>query len=206
MAEQLPAAAESTDSPVSQWRTERHAISREIHDEIAHSLLALQCKLQLLGAHQDSWAPGAWRLFSDATSAAASTLEQLRGLAARLRDPADPDISDNAATAPAAVPADAGEELFYVLREATLNALSHAHARSVVVDVQQSPGWLRMLVEDDGEGFEPDQLPAHLRVGLTSMRERMALVGGRLHIDSVLHSGTRVSIDVPCSASARSRG
>jgi signal transduction histidine kinase len=193
MDDRLSAAAATPGAPASGWSAERRAISRELHDDIAHSVLTMLSALERLEPHQDNWA--ARRLITDAKQSASQTLEKVRELAARLRDPADPG-HDAALCGDAS--ADLSTELFFVLREAMHNALSHARARKVVVDVKHSPERITAVVEDDGEGFEPDGLAPQQRVGLLSMYERAALVGGRLHIDSTRNRGTRVILHVPC--------
>jgi signal transduction histidine kinase len=176
------------------WRAERRALSREIHDDIAHSILVMMVTLERVELHQNTWEPAASRLFQDVREVAAVALEKVRGLAARLRDHAD-DHHDPA------LPEQSGElltELSYVLREAVNNALAHARARQLQVDVKHSPGRITAVVKDDGNGFDPERLAPHEQVGLLSMHERVALIGGRLQIDTARHRGTRVIIRVPC--------
>lgn len=188
------APAEAPVAPEVKWIAERRALSREIHDDIAHSILVMMVTLERVELHQNTWEPGARRLFLEVKERAAVTLEKVRGLAARLRDYADghQDL---------ALPEESSDlcmELSYVLREAVVNALAHAEARQVQVDVEQSPGRITAVVEDDGNGFEPERLAPHEQVGLLSMHERAALIGGRLHIDTARHRGTRVTIRVRC--------
>jgi signal transduction histidine kinase len=188
------APAETPGAPELTWRAERSALSREIHDDIAHSLLVMMIALDGIELHQGTWEPAAGRLFRDAREGAAPTLEKLRGLAARLRDHADGHQDPTS-------PGESGDlptELSYVLREAVVNAFAHAGARQVVVDIKQSPDRTIAIVEDDGKGFEPERLAPHEQVGLLSMRERAALIGGQLQIDTTRHWGTRVTIHVPC--------
>jgi signal transduction histidine kinase len=187
------AVAQTPDDPVLAWGAERRALSREIHDDIAHSLLVMMIALDRIELHQDTWEPAACRLFRDARQEAATTLEKVRGLAARLREHAD----DQQSPASHGKPGDMSRELAYVLREAVVNAFAHAGARQIVVDVEQSPDRTIVMVEDDGKGFEPDHLAPHEQVGLLSMRERAALIGGQVQIDTTPRHGTRVTILVP---------
>jgi protein-histidine pros-kinase len=76
------------------------------------------------------------------------------------------------------------------------NAARHARAEHVTVIATCAGGVQRVAVEDDGIGFDPAAV-AHHSVGLAGMRERLALVGGVLSVDSRPGQGTRVVAEVP---------
>jgi two-component system, NarL family, sensor histidine kinase UhpB len=187
-----PCEAPRADEP--RWRAECRALSREVHDDIAHLILVMMCTLERVEMHQGTWEPAASRLFRDVREVAAATLEKARGLAARLRNHAD----GHQDTALCGESGDVPTELSYVLGEAVTNALAHAGARQIVIDVKERRDRIVAVVEDDGVGFEPEGLAPHEQVGLLSMRERAALIGGRLQVDTARHQGTRVTIHVPC--------
>jgi signal transduction histidine kinase len=90
-------------------------------------------------------------------------------------------------------------EAFLILREAIRNALRHASPRLVLIGVALAPHELHAWVEDDGRGFVPANRagPVPAGNGLISMRERAALLGGRLTIVSVPGRGTHVGLLVP---------
>jgi signal transduction histidine kinase len=85
-----------------------------------------------------------------------------------------------------------------IAQEALQNALRHADARRVSVRLESNAHGLVLEVDDDGIGFEP-AAPAlrARRLGLTSMEERAARIGGRLSIRSTVGSGTTVRLEVP---------
>ncbi|MGY1708318.1 GAF domain-containing sensor histidine kinase [Geodermatophilus sp. SYSU D00758] len=86
--------------------------------------------------------------------------------------------------------------LYRIAQEALHNAARHAHARRVEVRLRAHGSTLALDVDDDGVGFRPDdEYPQHL--GLRSMRERAAMIGGALEIDSSPGAGTRVRLTVP---------
>jgi signal transduction histidine kinase len=88
--------------------------------------------------------------------------------------------------------------LYQVLRELLFNVVKHAETDSARIVARQTKSGVRVAVEDEGVGFGPDVLsgrPAGL--GLPSVRERLALVGGRFVVDSAPGMGTRVTIDLP---------
>jgi signal transduction histidine kinase len=86
------------------------------------------------------------------------------------------------------------DEVFLIIREAVRNTLAHGDPRLVLIDVDMAPHELRALVKDDGRGFVPD--PCVSGSGLASMRERAALMGGRLAISSTPGGGTSVELIV----------
>ena len=76
------------------------------------------------------------------------------------------------------------------------NVLKHAGATRVSVVLQRSAGLVTAVVEDDGVGFEADRLGGR-RLGVLGMRERAALVGGTLAVESGPGRGTTVIARVP---------
>jgi two-component system sensor histidine kinase UhpB len=70
----------------------------------------------------------------------------------------------------------------------------HADATQVVVSLQAVDGGLRLIVRDDGRGLGPG---SHDGAGITGMRERAMLVGGRLTVTSAPEQGSEVRFDVP---------
>jgi ligand-binding sensor domain-containing protein/signal transduction histidine kinase len=90
------------------------------------------------------------------------------------------------------------DELYRIGREAALNAFRHSQARQIEIELQYSPSRLRMLVRDNGCGFEPEviasALPGHW--GLIGMRERAERIGARLQVFSS-GAGTEVELSVP---------
>jgi signal transduction histidine kinase len=88
------------------------------------------------------------------------------------------------------------ESLYRVVREALHNVVKHANATQVTLRMQCVDNHLRIDVDDNGVGFRTEQnFPGHL--GLHSMRERMAALGGQIHIESGAGQGTRLSLLLP---------
>jgi signal transduction histidine kinase len=84
-----------------------------------------------------------------------------------------------------------------VAREALLNVEKHARAGSVVVTVAGVDDGLTIVISDDGVGFSADQ-EGHAGLGLSSLRDSLAEVGGRLSIVNAEDGGTTVRAWVPC--------
>lgn len=87
---------------------------------------------------------------------------------------------------------------FRVALEALANVRKHARAREVVVRLRPCEGGIRLVVQDDGVGFDPAAVgEASDHFGLAEMRERAELAGGWLEIESAPGAGTKVTCFVP---------
>ncbi|HXF37938.1 MAG TPA: sensor histidine kinase, partial [Actinomycetota bacterium] len=90
--------------------------------------------------------------------------------------------------------------LYRVAQEALTNAIKHARAGNVWVSVLSENGTARLVVRDDGVGFEPTDSPELVRTGhfgLASMRERVEMAGGSLRISSAPGRGTTLEAVLP---------
>ena len=91
------------------------------------------------------------------------------------------------------------EQVMRVTREALLNARRHAHAKHIVVHLEQQMAGAVVKVEDDGQGFDPKNPPVDggIHFGLSIMRARAARIGGQLAIQSAPGQGTQVILRWP---------
>jgi signal transduction histidine kinase len=92
---------------------------------------------------------------------------------------------------PATPLGEVGTNLLRILQEALTNARRHSGARKVLVSLRVEGDDLVVEVSDDGQGIDPE---AHAGIGLRSMRERTAALGGTLEVESNLGEGTRVRL------------
>jgi PAS domain S-box-containing protein len=90
--------------------------------------------------------------------------------------------------------------LYRVAQEALINAGEHASAKHVSVLSHRTPSMVRLVIEDDGKGFDLSQTPSEIQLGLVGMRERIHLVGGSMTVESSPGCGTTVSVSVPLPA------
>lgn len=87
--------------------------------------------------------------------------------------------------------------LFLAVREALSNAVKHARADLVRLEILNVEGWLQIAVEDNGCGFVPEEVAWEgTRDGLENMRQRMNEIGGRFSLLSQPGGGTRVEFSV----------
>jgi len=92
------------------------------------------------------------------------------------------------------------DEVFRIAGEALRNALRHAAARQIEVELRYDERQLRVRIRDDGKGIDPAVLREQGReghFGLPGMRERAKLAGGKLTVWSGLDSGTEVELSIP---------
>ena len=89
--------------------------------------------------------------------------------------------------------------IFRGIQELLGNVRNHAQATTVKVNVDVDDSRVRAVVEDNGQGFDPQTLTdgQHKSIGLSTLKERMELLGGQLEIESQPGHGTRVVMDVP---------
>ena len=91
--------------------------------------------------------------------------------------------------------------LFRVLQEAVSNVVKHAGAGRVGVILEAAKSEVRLIVEDDGRGFDSNGADGQglgtQHLGLLGVRERLALVGGSLEVESSVQGGTTVYVRIP---------
>lgn len=87
--------------------------------------------------------------------------------------------------------------LYRVAREALRNSVRHSSAKTISVRLWQEEGAARLMIEDDGLGFDPWRVDSDAHFGLQLMRERVTAFGGDIAIDSQRGAGTRILVVVP---------
>jgi signal transduction histidine kinase len=198
--------------------SERNRLALELHDVVSQKLFSLtltaEAAVTLLDRDQDAARAQVLRTQQLAREA----LDELRSLIFELRPPdlardglagtlrkhvgvlaqvqpvaIDLEIAD----APAPLPDGRDREVLRIAQEALHNALRHAAAQRIVVRLEGGGGRVVLTVCDDGVGFDPrDEAVRSRRLGLTSMEERAARLGGRLELASAPGAGTTVRLEV----------
>ena len=190
---------------------ERRRLSREVHDRIGQTFTAI--KLMLRRVPDDALAPGDAQRLSAAID---EGVETARRISAELRPPLIDEIGLRAALEHLLGPfsADAGLQLrvvvaddqrlderqsiaaYRIAREAATNVARYAQAGRIAVEGGVDGSVYRLVVADDGRGFDPQAVRAGA-LGLVGMRERAAAIGARLALDSAPGRGTRVVLEIP---------
>jgi two-component system sensor histidine kinase UhpB len=92
-------------------------------------------------------------------------------------------------------------QLYRVIQEALNNLVKHSGATKAALHLERDIQCIRLRLSDDGVGFNPDQAPRHSGFGLTSMAERVRMLGGWLRVNSVPGAGTELTLEVPIAES-----
>ncbi|MHB1318119.1 MAG: sensor histidine kinase [Anaerolineae bacterium] len=191
--------------------SERNRIARELHDSVTQTLFSANLIAGVLPLLWEQNPEAGRTRLAELRELTQGALAEMRMLLLELRPQAleAADLSDLLSQLRAAVSARArvpvalevtGEgglpvevrlALYRVAQEALNNAVRHAGASALVMTLELGDGRARLTVADDGQGFDPEQAPAD-RLGLSSMRERMAAVGGGLEIGSTPGAGTTI--------------
>ena len=194
---------------------ERARLARELHDETGQALTSILLGLKSLEDRVDS--DDGRTAVTELRDLVVSTLQDVRRLAVELR----PAALDDFGLVPAIerfrdsveeqggltvdvqsplgderLPSQAETALYRIAQEALNNVVKHAAATRVTVRLSRSDKTVVLAVQDDGQGFEPGSVREG-GLGLVGMRERVALLGGRLTVESSEGGGTLLKAEVP---------
>ncbi|HEY2219316.1 MAG TPA: PAS domain S-box protein [Gaiellaceae bacterium] len=186
----------------------RRRLERNLHDGAQQRLVSLSVALRLAQSKLASDPVAAGELMEHASVELSVALEELRelargihpavltdrGLDAALRSLADrTPIPVDMRTAGRMLPAPIAAAAYYVVSEAIANVVKHAHASSIEVDVSAPNGRVLVEVADDGVGGAD----ATAGSGLRGLADRVAVLDGRLRVESPPAGGTRVVAEIP---------
>jgi signal transduction histidine kinase len=206
---------------ISAHEDERRRIARELHDEAGQALTALIVNLEM--AEQSGSAVEAQRL-TKLREIAEGTLAELRrliydlrptilddlGLAAAVRwyvrehvEPQGLAVAMTITGADERLPRHIETAVFRIVQEALTNILKHAGARHASIEVAVTRQQARVVIADDGHGFDLSAVTIRRDggMGLLGMRERAELLGGALRLESRDGAGTRVEAVIPVELS-----
>jgi len=198
---------------------ERRHLARELHDEIGQALTAAKINLQAAMEESD---PAKSKRIHETAAILERLLSQVRQISLNLR----PSMLDDLGLVPAlrslldeqgrrasvavrfsakniseSLDPEIQTTCFRIAQEAITNAVRHAAATQIQVDIHREEGNFRLRVHDDGKGFEmPPPQSQTIGLGLLGMKERAALVGGRTRITSAPGKGTTVDATLPLTS------
>lgn len=201
---------------------ERQRIARELHDSTSQSLTSLLVGLQNL--KQSTNSAEMERQVNELRDVIGGTLDEIRGIVWQLR----PSVLDDLGLTIAienyvenfrqrhGIPVDlvvSGLEgrlqseiettIYRIIQEGLTNIARHARARSVSVIVTCKGQCLKVIIEDDGIGFDPVAVNNKQQsLGVRGIHERVKLFGGRVTIESQPGQGTTLFIEMPCEFEA----
>ena len=206
---------------LSAQENERKEISRELHDMVGQTLMAINIRLAALKAGAALDTKSLARNIAETQSLVEHSVTLVHRFARELR----PAMLDDLGLIPALhsflksftertgvrthLTAFAGVELlnmprrtalFRVAQEALTNVGRHAEASRVEVTIRQQPDGVCMKIADDGKSFQVQRVllaRGSKRLGLLGMRERLEMVGGRFGVESAPGKGTTIEAFVP---------
>ncbi|MBI2058514.1 MAG: sensor histidine kinase [Nitrospirae bacterium] len=213
------------DAAIEGEQRSRERLGREIHDTVGSELtniILLAQSFKNTGAGVPSRVPNVEQLFGLIEKRARSGLEEVRTVSWSLRSQeTDQDFLDWLKRYAADSLTPLGIELEFknppdaagtrdssalrpelrlhlsrIFQEALSNVIRHAAAKRVIVHWSREDGRLRLAIQDDGVGFDPERLNGSLSTGLENMLHRARTVGGVLQIASEPRTGTRVEVVV----------
>ncbi|RMI09634.1 MAG: PAS domain S-box protein [Calditrichaeota bacterium] len=202
---------------------ERSAIAREIHDELGQVLTAMKIDLSLIeqeiqGERADFQPASVLEEIRALKQLIDSTIRRVRRIITELR----PEVLEDLGLVEALrwqvkefqkrtglrcrfhsqvsrieLPPHSRIAVFRIVQEALTNVARHARARRVRVNIRVKPPGYAISVQDDGKGISSEALTKKNTFGLLGIRERAALLGGRVNISGEPGKGTRVEIFIP---------
>ena len=197
---------------------EKASLARELHDELGGLLIAVKMDVSWLHKRwpnpsaeiQARWAR-VMKVLDDGVDFKRRVVENLR-----------PTLLDNMGLLPAVrwiveescghaglqyteiypehepqLSEDAAIMVFRLVQESLVNVVKHAHATHVRVQIETDAAEMRVLIEDNGSGIDPERRDALSSHGLAIMRHRVRSIGGTLQFDTAAHGGTRVFARLP---------
>lgn len=202
------------------YEQERKRLAQDLHDEVGHDLILLKLYLEMMALENKEW-PKAQPRLQEAIALVSHTIDSVRRLGLDL----GPAIFDDLGFLPAVkfyisqfsartqipvklregyVPEDLPmthqAALYRLLQGALSNVLQHAKARHVSVSLGTLNGSvLFMVIQDDGLGFNATKGHGRRSFGLSAMKDRVEMLGGRIQFKSpaARGRGTRIEIDLP---------
>lgn len=200
---------------------ERGRIARDLHDSLGQSLTCLTVGLRAV--EERSTDADVRQHLQELRRVGADAHQEIRRLATGLRPSVLDDVGLSAALERhfddihkvqglvtkldlsglsfERLPRDIETTLYRIVQEATSNAIRHGGATEIQLVVQRNAKSLELVLHDNGCGFDPIAAFRGCResrsFGLCSMRERVDLLSGTLHVDSAIGAGTTVKVQIP---------
>lgn len=200
---------------------ERKRIARELHDELAQKLTVLKLQLQALAAALPAGEPGLISRTQDMNLLLTATMQSVGQIASDLRSA----VLDQLGLVPAlrdlvekfsqqtkidcefsVHPSDFSVDhrlawtLYRMVQESLTNVARHAEATEVFVSLySDASGKIGLAINDNGKGISKDAQNARASFGLIGMRERAAMLGGEMNIQSEPGAGTSIEFIIPAA-------
>jgi PAS domain S-box-containing protein len=200
---------------------ERIAIARELHDELGQQLTALKMDISWLGKKINETDEDLKNKIKEINSLIDHSVNTIRRISSELR----PSILDDLGIVAAMewqiqeyqkksgiivqfnvsgnadeVKGNIATGLYRILQEALTNTLRHAKAKKISVKLEQNSDKINLTIEDDGIGFNANEIKLNKTLGLLGMKERILMMEGEFKIRSKEREGTTIHASIPHKA------
>lgn len=197
---------------------ERISIAREIHDELGQQLTVLKMDVSWLRKRLGDREEAVSGKIAEMVSLLNDTVRTVRRISSELR----PSVLDDLGLVAAIewqlkefekrteiiteftvddpepiLEKEVKTSIFRILQESLTNVARHANATHVTVDLRCVEDRLILRVEDDGQGFDLQEIRTRRTLGMLGMQERTAMIGGDYAVSSAPGRGTRIVVSVP---------
>ncbi|WP_392533504.1 sensor histidine kinase [Nostoc sp. C117] len=194
---------------------ERNRIAREIHDSLGHSLTALNLQLETALKLWQSNPSKAETFLTTAKELGSKALKDVRQSVSTMRfNPLQEQSLEKAIASLAenfhrsngilpiyqinieySLPPEINTAIYRITQESLTNISKYAYATEVKLELTMTRGNLRLIIQDNGRGFDVKQNTTGF--GLHSMRDRTLALGGEFNINSALGSGCKITVNIP---------
>ena len=191
---------------------EKNRIRRELHDGVGQTLAALKVNLGIAQSKEDKDA-----LVDNAIDLADSAMKEMRSvlnalnpprlnegllsavnkMAAQINQMQGPVITVNANDSLSSFEETKALNLYRIIQEAISNAIKHSGCSAINIDIHMQQDRCRISIMDNGSGFDPDA--ESFGMGLSTMCDRVRMLGGKFDIYSTEGAGTTIKMEVPCN-------
>jgi signal transduction histidine kinase len=194
---------------------ERNRLARELHDTLAHTLAAATVQLEAVQVIWQTQPERARQLVQESAVTMRNGLRDTRRALQALR--AEPlesvglvasiallaesiqsryNVNTTIETADEVLWLTQEQEhvIYRVAQEALLNSAQHAHAQEIMIKIDEIGEALRLIIKDDGTGFDPSTVDVNAHFGVQGMRERASMIGAKLKFSSQIAQGTQVEM------------
>ena len=202
---------------------ERRNIARELHDEIGQSLTALKLMMsQTVRSSGKGTAPN----LTEASSVVTELIRQVREMSLKLR----PSMLDDLGLLPTLLwyierysaqtqikvnfehellqnnfAPEINTAVYRIVQEALTNVARHAETKEATIRIWSGQQSISLKIEDHGKGFKPSALSSSASTGISGMRERVLLLGGKLNIETSPGCGTCLTAELPINDNTMGR-
>jgi PAS domain S-box-containing protein len=198
---------------------DRREVAMALHDEIGQILATLKMNLESIKTKSPALPEAATQQLSKAEDRVIEAVRRIKDISRELR----PSVLDRLGLIPSIrtllddvkenlniqvdlfsgdlpKPLDPGVELalFRIAQEALTNVMKHGRASKVYLSIAKKDGSILLSIEDDGVGFKHNGIRSEVKsLGIMIMKERAAMLGGEVHIESSPGKGTHVIVEIP---------